>query len=139
MVNQIAQTFGVEIEKTEKTPKQVSSVPATYDEFTKQLIEHRQKDYGTVRDNLHNLLKDMVNVVDDVMDEVKSNPSARMIESFSTLVKTFSEINKDLLSLTDKSSETNKVSTQVNEDSKVNNVIFVGTSDSLIEQIRKNI
>lgn len=138
MTNQIANAFGVESTELERAPRITSPVPATYDEFTKQLVEHRKNDYGTVRDNLLNLLKDMESVVDTVVDEVRSNPSARMIESFSTLVKTFSEINKDLLSLTDKTGEQRTVINHSNdtENKPVNNVIFIGTSDSLIDQIR---
>lgn len=139
MSNQIANAFGTEPTELERAPRITSPVPATYDEFTKQLVEHRKNDYGTVRDNLINLLKDMESVVDTAIDEVRSNPSARMIESFSTLVKTFSEVNKDLLSLTDKTGEQRAVIDHPNENQPVNNVIFIGTSDSLIDQIRSQI
>lgn len=141
MSNQIANAFGVESTGIERPPKVTTAVPATYDEFTKQLVEHRKNDYGTVRDNLINLLKDMECVVDTVIDEVRSNPSARMIESFSTLVKTFSEVNKDLLSLTEKSGEPKTASNHSNdtENKPVNNVIFIGTSDSLIDRIRETV
>lgn len=139
MSQQIADTFGIETNEITLAPKITNAVPATLDDFTKKVAENKKTDYISARDNVINLLQDMEQIIKRSVEETIANPSARMIESFSTLVKTFSEINKDLLSLTDKSSETNKVSTQVNEDSKVNNVIFVGTSDSLIEQIRKNI
>ena len=142
MSQQIAQAFGVENKEMERAPRITSPVPATYDEFTKRLVEDRKNDYSTVRDNLLNLLKDMECVVETAIDEVRSNPSARMIESFSTLVKTFSEVNKDLLSLTDKSTDTKaSPSSRPNEtdNNPVNNVIFIGTSDSLIDQIRSQI
>lgn len=133
--------FGVETTEIERAPKIVSKVPATYDEFTKQMVEHRKADYGAVRDNLINLLKDMERVVDTVIDEVRSNPSARMIESFSTLVKTFADVNKDLLSLTDKNGEPKMSSASPHETEKspMNNIVFIGTSDSLIDQIRANV
>lgn len=138
MSQQIAQAFGVENKEMERAPRITSPVPATYDEFTKKLVEDRKNDYGTVRDNLLNLLKDMECVVDTAIDEVRSNPSARMIESFSTLVKTFSEVNKDLLSLTEGNTEQKKapISSEDSSSNPVNNVIFIGTSDSLIDQIR---
>lgn len=142
MSNQIASAFGVETTDLERAPRITTPVPATYDEFTKQMVEHRKADYGTVRDNLINLLRDMSCVVDTVVDEVRASPSARMIESFSTLVKTFAEVNKDLLSLTEKNVDT-KVSpinrSNESEQNPVNNVIFIGTSDSLIDQIRTHI
>ena len=138
MSQQIAQAFGVENKEMERAPRITSPVPATYDEFTKKSVEDRKNDYGTVRDNLLNLLKDMECVVDTAIDEVRSNPSARMIESFSTLVKTFSEVNKDLLSLTEGNTEQKKapISSEDSSSNPVNNVIFIGTSDSLIDQIR---
>lgn len=142
MSQQIAQAFGVENKEMERAPRITTPVPATYDEFTKQMVEHRKLDYGTVRDNLINLLRDMSCVVDTVVDEVRASPSAKMIESFSTLVKTFAEVNKDLLSLTEKNVDT-KVSpinrSNESEQNPVNNVIFIGTSDSLIDQIRTHI
>lgn len=141
MSNQIASAFGVESTELERAPRTTTPIPATYDEFTKQMVEHRKLDYGNVRDNLINLLRDMSCVVDTVVDEVRSNPSARMVESFSTLVKTFAEVNKDLLSLTDKNAEPKTTAGHSNdpENSPVNNVIFIGTSDSLIDQIRTHI
>lgn len=141
MSNQIASAFGVETTELERAPRITTPVPATYDEFTKQMVEHRKADYGTVRDNLINLLRDMSCVVDTVVDEVRSNPSAKMVESFSALVKTFAEVNKDLLSLTDKNAEPKATAGHSNdpENSPVNNVIFIGTSDSLIDQIRTHI
>lgn len=141
MSNQIASAFGVETTELERAPRVTTPIPATYDEFTKQMVEHRKADYGTVRDNLINLLKDIGTVVDTAVDEVRASPSARMIESFSTLVKTFAEINKDLLSLTDKNAEPRASVGNSNETEKspVNNVIFIGTSDSLIDQIRTHV
>lgn len=141
MSNQIASAFGVETTDLERAPRITTPVPATYDEFTKQMVEHRKADYGTVRDNLINLLRDMSCVVDTVVDEVRSNPSARMVESFSALVKTFADVNKDLLSLTDKNGEPKMSSASPHETEKspMNNIIFIGTSDSLIDQIRANV
>lgn len=142
MSNQIANAFGVETPELERAPRITTPVPATYDEFTKQMVEHRKADYGTVRDNLLNVLKDMECVVDTAVDEVRSNPSPRMIESFSTLIKTFAEVNKDLLSLTDKNTDSKAASTNRpsdSNDSPVNNVIFIGTSESLVDQIRSHI
>ena len=139
MTNQIASAFGVETTELERAPRTTTPIPATYDESTKQMVEHRKLDYGTVRDNLINLLKDIGTVVDTAVDEVRASPSARMIESFSTLVKTFAEVNKDLLSLTEKNVDT-KVSpinrSNEAEQNPVNNVIFIGTSESLVDQIR---
>lgn len=135
MSDKIAEAFGAEPTEIIRPAKIKNQVPASYDDFTKQMIEHRKSDYGTVRDNFLNLLQEMDLVVDSAIDEVRSNPSARMIEAFSALVKTYSEINKDLLSVSDKP----EISEKSSQDQKpVNNNIFIGTSDNLIDLIRKN-
>ena len=135
MSDKIAEAFGIEPTEIIRPPKIKNQVPSNYDDFTKQMIEHRKSDYGTVRDNFLNLLQEMDLVVDSAIDEVRSNPSARMIEAFSALVKTYSEINKDLLSVSDKP----EISEKSSQDQKpVNNNIFIGTSDNLIDLIRKN-
>ena len=50
-------------------------------------------------------------------------------------------LNKDLLSLTEKSGEPKTASNHSNdtENKPVNNVIFIGTSDSLIDRIRETV
>lgn len=137
MSNKIADAFGVENPLIERPKRIVTPIADTYDDFTKQMIEHRKSDYGTVRDNIINLLNDMSLVVDSAVDTVRSEPTARNMESFATLVKTFADINKDLMTLTEKTeSKSNPSNPTGPENAPINNVIFVGTSDSLIDQIR---
>ena len=138
MSNQIAQAFGVEETPLERPERIVSQVPATLDEFTKQLVENKKKDYTQARDNIVNLLRDFQSVVDVAIEEARSNPSARIIEAFSNLAQTYASINKDLIAISDVKEEKAR-SESLDTPSPVNNVVFVGTSDNLIDQIRKTI
>lgn len=137
-MNKIAEAFGLETPSSNDiTYKEriVNTVPETYDEFTNQLIKNKQADYTCVRDNLLNLINDFQQVVEVAVEETRANPSARLIEAFSSLTKTYADINKDLLSV----SEIKNDLSEKKDNTVVNNAIFVGTSDSLIEQIRRNI
>ena len=138
MSNQIAQAFGVEETPLERPEKIVSQVPATLDEFTKQLIENKKKDYTQARDNIVNLLNDFQAVIDVAIEEARAAPSARIIEAFSNLAQTYASINKDLIAISDVKEEKAR-SEPLDTPSPVNNVVFVGTSDNLIDQIRKTI
>ena len=138
MTDQIAQAFGVEETPLERPERIVSQVPATLDEFTKQLVENKKKDYTQARDNIVNLLRDFQSVVDVAIEEARSNPSARIIEAFSNLAQIYASINKDLIAISDVKEERTR-SESVDTSSPINNDVFVGTSDNLIDQIRKTI
>jgi len=64
-----------------------------------------------------------------------------MLEVFGNLAKTYTDINKDLISLSEYQAPPKGHNISENEENPnpINNVIFVGTSDSLIDQIRRNI
>lgn len=139
MTDKIAEVFGIESKEVLVLPRISNQVPATMDDLTKQMVENRKKDYVAARDNILNLLQDMGQVVAGAVEQVLTTPSARMIEVFGNLAKTYAEINKDLISLTEVQSQAKPQSEIDPQSPPVNNVIFVGTSDSLIDQIRKNI
>lgn len=114
--------------------KTTSLVPASKEEYALTIEKNKKKDYIEVRDNIKNLIAEVEMVVSDVVDEVRSRPNARAIETFSLLVKTFADLNKDLLEINEKN--TPNVETNSNQQAPVNNVVFVGTSDSLVDHIK---
>lgn len=134
MSKEIADTLGIEAREIVRPPKTKSVIPHTQDAFTQQLVENRREDYTEVRDNIKNLIAEVEMVIGDAVVEVRSNPSARMYESFCQLVQVFSNINQQLLKMHEpvKSDE----SSGGGDRPPVNNVVFVGTSDSLIDQVR---
>lgn len=102
-----------------------------------KLDENFAKDYDTVRQNVLNLMETMADVIDESSTEIKAAPSARFLESFSLLAKTYFDINKDFLNLSKK----DKVDDEKEKEdgTTVNAVIFNGTSNSLLDTIKKNL
>lgn len=136
MIDKIAETLNTRPTELEKAQKQRSLVPSDEESFELVVSENRVKDYTKVRDNLINIIDETELVVEAAAGEVKLNPSARMFETFATLIKTYAEINKDLLSI---SGEVKSSRTKESGSNPVNNLVFVGTSDSLIDTIRSTI
>lgn len=136
MTDKIAESLGVEPKLIERPKKVTSLVPSTPDDFTAMVIANKKEDYVAARDNIRNLIAEVELVVSDAVDEVRSNPSARMFETFSTLVKTYADLNKDLLTISGPQKDSPSQTNEPSQRSPVNNVVFVGTSDSLIDQIK---
>jgi hypothetical protein len=137
MTDKIADSLGVEPKLFERPKKMTSLVPAAPSDFTAMVVANKKEDYVAARDNIRNLIAEVEMVVSDAVDEVRSNPSARMYETFALLVKTYADLNKDLIAVSgpQKEGELSQPN-EPNARSPVNNVVFVGTSDALIDQIR---
>lgn len=139
MSKEIADALGVESKEIMRPSKIQSLVPSTPDEFTKKLIENKMEDYTAVRDNIRNLIAEVEMVVGDAVIETRTNPSARSIEAFCQLVQVYSNINNQLLKMHTATQEASKADNgDGNPNPAINNVVFVGTSDTLIDQIRSN-
>ena len=140
-MSNIAQTFGVLQDEPviENENRITTPVPVNSEEFSKQLVENKKKDYHTARDNLLNLLQDVQKVVRSTAVDVVVSPTDKMVQAFANLSKIYAEINKDLISISNNAPE-NKTQQKTNDDNHPvnNNVIFVGTSDSLIDHIKGN-
>lgn len=112
-----------------------SGVSLTDDtELAKQSSEDRRKNYVVVKENLEELVESVRNVVLDSAIEVRSNPSARMLETFSILAKTYAELNDQLLNLPNNVSSLEKENSH--QSNNVNTAVFVGTSEGIIDLIK---
>lgn len=120
-----------------RPPRTTSLVPSSKEDFALAISENKKQDYVSVRDNIKNLIAEVEMVVSDVVDEVRSRPNARLVETFSLLVKTFADLNKDLLEINGKS--TAGIGEPIPSQTPVNNVVFVGTSESLIDRLKSNL
>lgn len=138
MTDKIAESLGVEPKLFERPQKVTSLVPATPDDFTSMVVKNKREDYVAARDNIRNLIAEVEMVVSDAVDEVRSNPSARMYETFALLVKTYADLNKDLIEISGPQKSAPAQPDEPTQRSPVNNVVFVGTSDALVEQIKSH-
>lgn len=138
MTDKIAESLGVEPKLFERPQKVTSLVPVTQDDFTAMVVKNKKEDYVAARDNIRNLIAEVEMVVSDAVDEMRSNPSARMYGTFALLVRTYADLNKDLIEVSGPQKDSPAQPNEANQRSPVNNVVFVGTSDSLIEQIKSH-
>lgn len=142
MTDMISQSLGIETKEIKRPEKVTTLVPTTQDAFTAMVVANKKDDYVNARDNIKNLIAEVELVVSDAVDEVRSSPSARMYETFALLVRTYADLQKDLIAISgpqkDGSSQPNHQNPNDPnaEAPRVNNVVFVGTSDALIDQIR---
>jgi len=115
--------------------KKTNIIPKTDEQFNEILLANRKNDYLIVRENLVDVINSTQEIVEEAVNEVKNNPSARMFETFAILIKTYSELNKDLISI---NGPITLPKNDVNVNDKINNnIVFMGTNDDLIDQIRK--
>lgn len=135
MSNEIFDALNMEPTEITRPEKVHSMVPKDDETFIEQLTVDKKIDYVFVRDNMKNLIAEVDMVINDAVQEVRSNPTPRMYEAFCQLVQVYSNANNQLLKMhTPNEQKPNKES---QPDQKVNNLVFVGTSDSLIDQIKR--
>lgn len=137
----IAETLGVEPKELSTLNNKNNQLVEQNEQFTQSLIENKKDDYKFVRENLTNLIKETEYVVSEAINSAKSVPVPAMLEVLSGLIRSYASLNKDLMSLTNsvsfpKNTEDSLPQEQVRTTN--NNVIFIGTSDSLINQIKAN-
>ena len=132
--NIIASELGIEDSKEIQETKEQSII--SLDDFSNRLIENRMNDYIIARDNILNLLEEVKEVISNTVLEIKSSSSASMVGVFSNLAKIYTDINKDLLNISESKHIESKE--QQNNKPQQNNVVFIGTSDSLIDNIKNN-
>lgn len=141
MNDTIADALNTQPMQLTRAEKHHSVVPRDEESFDMVVSDNKIKDYTKVRDNLINIIDETELVVEAAADEVKTNPSARMFETFATLIRTYADINKDLLEISGgvRSSKNQGTKDSGQTGQPVNNLVFVGTSDSLIDTIRNTV
>lgn len=133
----IADSLNVKPKELIRPNHQKTGVPQTQDHFNEMVEKNKKEDYTLVRDNLVNMIREVELVVSDSVEEVRSNPpNARIYESFAMLVRTFADLNKDLMSL--HKDQTTQKTPQEQQPVVNNNAIFVGTNEDLIDTIKMN-
>ena len=100
-----------------------------------QAQEDRRQNYVVVRENIDELIDNVRNVVLDAVAETRSNPSPRMLETFALLAKTYADLNMQLLDLP--SRITGGQGNGEQKVSPVQNAIFIGSTESVVDLIRE--
>ncbi len=107
----------------------------------KELSINLSNDYDFARDNLKKIIAYAMEVVPSAMMLTREAESPRLFESTGSFIKTLSEINKDLLDITERNLKAVSVKKDENDNKTItnttNNAIFMGTTDELFNQLIK--
>jgi len=117
----------LDIEDSVQSVQQIVQPPVGDDD------EQIDKDYEYTRTNLYNIIERGTEALEEVLEVAKQSQQPRAFEVVSTLVKTISDANKDLLELK------NKQKALKGEKAKAKNVtnaLFVGSTADLQKMIK---
>ena len=91
------------------------------------------EDYDFARQNLRNLISSGAVSLEGIMKVAIESDNPRAYEVLATMIKTIADINVNLMDVSTKFAETNKVTVKNN----TNNSIFVGTTKDLQALLKK--
>ena len=97
--------------------------------------EKLDKDYSTVRKNLYELIETGKDAVENILNVAKAGDSPRAYEVVSQLLKTVSEMNKDVLDVHDKAKKIKEDKYNLTQKNTTNNTIYVGSTSELQDLI----
>ncbi len=89
------------------------------------------KDYGVVRRNLYDLIAQGNDAIQGILDVAKAGDSPRAYEVASQLLKTVSDMNKDVLDVHDKVKKIKEDGRSLTQKNTTNNTIYVGSTNEL--------
>ena len=93
-------------------------------------------DFNYVRDNIKGLIDNGSSAIDEILKVAKAGDSPRAYEVLGQLLKTVSEMNKDLIDLYQKTKQVKKEEIKVNH--TTNNSIYVGSTSELQDLINQD-
>lgn len=89
------------------------------------------KDYNVVRKNLYELINQGKDAVESILDVAKAGDSPRAYEVVAQMIKTVSDVNKDVLDLHDKMKKIKEDKYSLTQKNTTNNTIYVGSTSEL--------
>jgi|TARA_Y100000310_G_C20426777_1_gene689476 hypothetical protein len=108
------------------------TVPITKETLDKDL----EKDYKQVRGNLRDLISTGKDAIDGILNVAIDSDAPRAYEVASQMIKTISEVNKDLIDLHLKIKDIKKEEIEVKN--TTNNSIYVGSTSDLQDLINQS-
>ena len=97
----------------------------------------KQDDYQLARSTLRNLIYKGESTLDEMINLAKNSEHPRTYEVAGQLIKTMSDVAKDLLTLQKQVKELNTES-QTPSIGTQNNVVFAGSTSELMKLLKKN-
>jgi len=97
--------------------------------------EKVDSDYVQVRQNLYDLIDTGKDAIQNILDVAKAGDSPRAYEVVSQMLKTVSEMNKDVLEVHDKVKKIKEDKYNLTQKNTTNNTIYVGSTSELQDLI----
>lgn len=103
-------------------------------------VEHddTQSDYELARKTLREVIVKGTNALDDIMMLARSSEHPRSYEVAGQIMKTMSDVSKDLLALQKQKQDLEKPAADaVPQIAQQNNILFAGSTNDLLQMIRQ--
>jgi gas vesicle protein len=112
-----------------------TTLPAVSDAQSKQLDQ--EDDYQLARNTLRNLIVKSEDTLDQMIDLAKNSEHPRTYEVAGQLIKTVSDVAKDLMELQKKVKDLKKDEPDSIKNITNNNVVFAGSTAELMKMLGK--
>jgi gas vesicle protein len=112
-----------------------TTLPAVSDAQSKQLDQ--EDDYQLARNTLRNLIVKSEDTLDQMIDLAKNSEHPRTYEVAGQLIKTVSDVAKDLMELQKKVKDLKKDEPDSVKNITNNNVVFAGSTAELMKMLGK--
>lgn len=97
-----------------------------------------ETDYNYARENLYGIIENGSNALNDLVEIAKASEHPRAFEVVSTLMKTLTDANKDLLEIQTKVKKLKQDDPSTNQQGNVtNNALFIGSTTELQALLNK--
>lgn len=128
-LEEIGEAIGIPfVPEKKEEKKEIVKIDVSKDQRT-------DSDFLEVRKNLKNLISTGEEAIEGILKVAQEGDSPRAYEVAATLIKTVSEINKDIIDIHQKMKSMDQ--TKVVQNNTTNNSIFVGSTSDLQDLINK--
>lgn len=134
--NSIEESLGIEFEPSEPKPEESPIVKAEVKSITvSDKKEDIEIDYKETRKSLKNLIETGEIAISGILRVAEEGDHPRAYEVVAQMLKTVSDINKDLIDMHKKVKEVKKEETKLVQKNTTNNSFYVGSTSELQDLI----
>lgn len=117
----------ITVEANEIVPIEEPKLPTTVDD-----------DAEFARNNIRNLIQQGTTAVDGILNVAKESEHPRAYEVAATLIKSLSDLNKDLMEIQKRKRDLAPQDFSKNQNISVDKAVFVGSFTDLVKSIKNN-
>jgi len=100
--------------------------------------QQQDEDIAYVRSMMYDTIKTSHDALEEMLEIAKQSQHPRAFEVVAALLNTMREANKDLLDLHKKRKDLRKEEITINNKETINNNLFVGTTQELLDMLKKD-